>query len=62
MATATVINIMKQIRKLSPSEKEELQNALGSVLRELRPKATELQWGRITDGCGNVWPEVAYGP
>ena len=41
MATAAVTNIVKQIKKLSPAEQQELRTALGTLLPLAHPKATE---------------------
>ena len=41
MATAAVTNILKQIKKLSPADQQELQAALPTILPLARSHATE---------------------
>lgn len=52
MATAIVMNIIKQIKKLSSEEKEELQSALVPVLPKLRLKATEEDFRKALTTAG----------
>ena len=52
MATDTVTHIVKQIKKLSPADKEKLRNTLGSVLPRVRPKATEEDFRKALAAAG----------
>ena len=52
MATATVTNIVKQIKKLSLMEKEELRSTLEPIFPQARPKATEEHFGKALRVAG----------
>jgi len=52
MATAAVTNIVKQIKKLSPAEQQELRTALGTLLSLAHPKATEEDFRRALIAAG----------
>ena len=52
MATAAVTNIIKQIKKLSPAEQQELQAALPTILPLARPQATEEDFRRALTAAG----------
>jgi hypothetical protein len=52
MATDTVMHIVKQIKKLSPADKEKLRSALGPVLPHVRPKATEEDFRKALVAAG----------
>jgi len=52
MATAAVTNIIKQIKKLSPAEQQELQAALPTILPLARPHATEADFRRALTAAG----------
>ena len=52
MATATVTNIIKQIKKLSPAEQRELQAALPTILPLAPPQATEADFRRALTAAG----------
>lgn len=52
MATDTVTHIVKQIKKLSPAEKEKLRSALEPVLPHARPPATETDFRKALTVAG----------
>jgi hypothetical protein len=52
MATAAVTNIVKQIKKLSPAEQQELRTALGTLLPLARLQATEEDFRRALIAAG----------
>jgi len=52
MATATVTNIIKQIKKLSPADQQELQAALPTILPLARPQATEEDFRHALTAAG----------
>ena len=52
MATATVTSIVKQVKKLSATEKEELRTALAPVLPQTQPQATEADFRKALLAAG----------
>ena len=52
MVTVTVTSIVKQIKKLSPAEKEVLCTALTQVLPQTRPQATEEDFRQALKAAG----------
>jgi hypothetical protein len=52
MATAAVTHIVKQIKKLSPAEQEELRAALATLFPAMHPQATEEDFRRALRAAG----------
>lgn len=52
MSIDTVTDLVKQIKKLSPTDKEKVRSALGPVFPHVRPKATEEDFRKVLVAAG----------